>query len=122
MTEEDQAKKDAEEKKAKEEAETKAKDEADAAATKEKGSEEEQAIVKDAKDAATIAKEAEELKAKNLEEEKKLMDRKEALNALGGGSPGGTKTDAPKKLTDTEYAEALERGEVNPLKEDGFLK
>ena len=123
MTEEEEkAKKDVEEKEAKEKAEAEAKAKAEADAAKENGTEEEQAIVKDAKNAATIAKEAEELKAKNIEEEKKLLDRKEALNALGGQSPGGTKPDAPKEMTDTEYAEALERGEVNPLKEDGFLK
>ena len=63
----------------------------------------------------------EELKAKNLEKEEKLLARKESLQALGGQSPAGTKPAKPAKLTDTEYAEALERGEVNPLKEDGFI-
>ncbi len=111
-----------EKQKAKEEAEAKAKAEAETTPAEGAGTEEEQAIVKQAKDAATIAKEAEELKASNLDKEEKLMERKEALNALGGQSPAGTKPEAPKEKTDTEYAEALERGEVNPLKEDGFLK
>lgn len=97
-------------------------DKTDTDKTEEDGTAEEQAIVKQAKDTATISKEAEELKAKNLEREEKLLDRKEALNALGGGSPAGTKPVSPKKMTDTEYAEALERGEVNPLKDDGFIK
>ena len=96
--------------------------EAEATPTEEDGTKEEQAIVKQAKDAATTAKEAEELKAENLKAEAKLMERKEALQALGGQSPAGTKPAIPTKLTDTEYAEALERGEVNPLKEDGILK
>lgn len=87
-----------------------------------KPSEQEEQIVKDANTAATIAKEAEELKAKNLEKEEKLLTRKESINALGGQSPAGTKPETPAELTDTQYAEALERGEVNPLKEDGFIK
>ena len=89
--------------------------------TEEAGTKEEQEIVTKAKDVAIIAKEAEELKTKNLEKEEKLLERKEALNALGGGSPAGTKPEPPKRMTDTEYAEALERGEVNPLKEDGLI-
>lgn len=93
----------------------------EATSTEEAGSKEEQEIVKQAKDTATIAKEAEELKAQNLIREEKLMERKEALNALGGQSPAGSKPIPPAKLTDTQYAEALERGEVNPLKEDGII-
>jgi len=87
----------------------------------EAGTVEEQEIVKQAKDAATIAKEAEEIKATNLKAEEKLMDRKEALNALGGRSDAGGIDKKPEVLTDTQYAEALERGEVNPLKEDGII-
>ena len=72
-------------------------------------------------EAAKAIKEENEKKEKLLEREEKLQDRKEALQSLGGGSPAGTKPAAPTKLTDTEYAEALERGEVNPLKEDGLI-
>ena len=93
----------------------------EATGTEEDGDKEEQAIVRAAKDAATIAKEAEELKAKNLDKEEKLLERKEALNSLGGISPAGTAPIPNAPLTDTQYAEALERGEVNPLKEDGIL-
>lgn len=98
--------------------EEKTEDKAVPAPSEEAGTEEEQAIVKEAKDAATIAKEAEELKAKNLEKEEKLLDRKEALNALGGGSPAG---DRPEKAeeTDEEYTERFQKGEVNPFKDDG---
>ncbi len=57
--------------------------------------------------------------------EEALQERKEALEArktVGGEIDAGEEKPKPKKLTDTEYSEALERGEVNPLKEDGFLK
>ena len=62
-------------------------------------------------------------KAELLEREEKLMERKEKLaaeEAVGGRAVAGG-TAKPPKLTDTEYAEALQRGEVNPLKEDGFI-
>jgi hypothetical protein len=84
-------------------------------------SEEEEAIVKDAKEAADAAKTENDRKLEFLEREEKLMERKEALAALGGGSSAGSRPEKPKPLTDTEYAEALERGEVNPLKEDGLI-
>ncbi|KKK82356.1 hypothetical protein LCGC14_2804190 [marine sediment metagenome] len=68
------------------------------------------------------------LAAKRMEDANKdkriLLDREEALmarQALSGRAEAGTVPEKPKKLTDTEYAEALERGEVNPLKEDGLI-
>ncbi len=54
-----------------------------------------------------------------------ILNREEALaarKAVGGGSEAGQEAPKSKELTDTEYAEALERGEVNPLKEDGIIK
>ena len=45
-----------------------------------------------------------------------------AFNKLGGTTEAGLMPDTPKVLSDTEYAEALQRGEVNPLKEDGIFK
>ena len=78
-------------------------------------------FVKKAEEVAAEIKKQNEEKGKLLEREEKLQDRKEALIALGGGSPAGTKPEPPKRMTDTEYAEALERGEVNPLKEDGLI-
>lgn len=50
-------------------------------------------------------------------------DRAEAImakRALGGQSEAGIVPEKPKKMTDVEYAEALVRGEVDPLKEDGL--
>ena len=70
-------------------------------------------------------------KKEELEEREKLIAKEEELQkreeeltakrALGGRSEAGMEPVKPKVLTDTEYAEALERGEVNPLKEDGFI-
>lgn len=66
--------------------------------------------------------------AKRLEEanarKEELLAREEEIEykkTLGGKSKAGTEPEKPKELTDTEYAEALERGEVNPLKEDGLI-
>lgn len=67
---------------------------------------------------------AERLEAANKKQEE-LLDRQEANYSkmkLGGRAEAGTVPVAPKELSDTEYAEALQRGEVNPLKEDGFFK
>ena len=53
-----------------------------------------------------------------------IMDREESLHArklVGGIAEAGQVAEKPKVLSDTEYAEALERGEVNPLKEDGII-
>ncbi len=68
------------------------------------------------------------LAAKRMEdankEKRELLNREEALmvqSRLSGRAEAGTEPEKPKKLTDTEYAEALERGEVNPLKEDGLI-
>ena len=66
---------------------------------------------------------AERLEQANKKKET-LLDREEALMVqarLSGRAEAGTVPEKPKKLTDTEYAEALERGEVNPLKEDGLI-
>lgn len=66
--------------------------------------------------AAEVEKQVLALKAEN--------DRKEVLmakEALGGKAEAGIVAEPPKKMSDTEYAEALERGEVDPLKEDGFV-
>ena len=71
----------------------------------------------------SASKAAERLEAANAKNEE-LISRQEELAArakLEGKSEAGSVPEKPKELTDTEYAEALQRGEVNPLKEDGFL-
>ena len=79
-------------------------------------------LVGDAKKAAAEIKAENDRRAELIAREEKLQDRKESIRALGGGSMAGDKPPKPAKMTDTEYAEALQRGEVNPLKEDGFIK
>ena len=62
------------------------------------------------------------LTAKN--ELKTENDRLEKLQSeqLLAGTAGGNVTPEPKKeLTDVEYAEAMERGEANPLKDDKLI-
>ena len=58
---------------------------------------------------------------KELETEKQQRAIEDGKKQLSGRAEAGTVPEKPKKLTDTEYAEALERGEVNPLKEDGLI-
>ena len=68
-------------------------------------------------------KAADRLEAANIET-RRLEDvkaRREARARLGGHTDAGAIPPKKKVLTDTEYAEALERGEVNPLKEDGLI-
>lgn len=50
-------------------------------------------------------------------------DRKEQIQIreeLGGQAEAGIQPEPPKEETDVEYAERLKRGEVDPLKDDGF--
>ena len=77
-----------------------------------KPSEQEEQIVKDAKAAADTKLEAEKLKAINLEKEEKLLARREALAALGGGSNAGTGT-KPAEPNAAEYAKKAMAGEID---------
>jgi len=72
-------------------------------------------LVKNARAAANDLRAENDRKERLLAEERQL----EAEKTLGGRS-GLSASVKPKVLTDTEYAEALERGEVDPLKADGF--
>ena len=74
------------------------------------------AYIESANVAAKRIEEANEQTAKLVAEMKALAVQK----ALSGKSEAGVETPEVKKLSDKEYAEALERGEVNPMKEDGF--
>ena len=70
------------------------------------------------------ANEAAERMARQNDRKEELIAREEALHIkqkLGGESEAGQTIEPKKKLTDEEYAEALQKGEVNPLKEDGFI-
>ena len=80
-----------EKKEAEKKAEAAEKDKADAiAAEKVRAEAEKIPAVEEAKKAAVDIKNENDRREKILEEEKKVLDRKESLNALGGGSPGGT--------------------------------
>ena len=72
----------------------------------------EERIVREAKEVATQSREAEELKSKNLDREEKLLARKEALAALGGGSVAGDNKEVNKQ-TDAEYTQAVMDGKIN---------
>jgi len=64
------------------------------------------------------------LTEQTLQQAKAENDRKEALQieaTLGGTATAGQIPEKPKEMTDTEYSQALQKGEVNPLKEDGFI-
>lgn len=74
-----------------------------------------------------LVKEAEET-VKRLEEANKkkeeLLDREEKLkvkDVLGGSSDAGSVPEKPKELTAEEYAEKIDKGEANPLKDDGYI-
>jgi hypothetical protein len=76
-----------------------------------------------AKSLITQAKEqAERLKAENDRTEAiaKRMEAAKIQSTLGGHSEAGQEPIPKKKLTDEEYAEAVLKGEVNPLIDDGY--
>lgn len=68
-------------------------------------------------------KTVERMDAANKKHEDLLkVQQKMAVNQrLSGTSEAGAEAIKPKKLGDTEYAEALERGEVNPLEDDKII-
>jgi len=56
-----------------------------------------------------------------MEEQLKRREILRTQSMLGGKSEAG-EVPPPKKVeTDIEYAERLNRGEANPLKEDGYI-
>ena len=56
-----------------------------------------------------------------LDREEKLQTRKEKLHAEQLVSGSAVVQGDKGKKTDKEYAEAYERGEVDPFKEDGYV-
>jgi len=60
---------------------------------------------------------------KALKMERENLKMREALmvrDALGGRADAGGQALEKRALTDKEYAEAMEKGLVNPMREDGF--
>lgn len=75
-------------------------------------------------EAVRLANEAAERLEQANKEQRELLDRHDqnvAHEALGGSSDAGQVPVKPTIATPEEYAEKLERGEVNPLHEDGFI-
>ena len=64
-----------------------------------------------------------ERQARENTRREKILDREEAMKAreiVGGSASAGKSNPVKKVLSDVEYAEALEKGEVDPFKEDGY--
>ncbi len=57
---------------------------------------------------------------KAAQEERLAREASYAKMKLGGITEAGMQPIPEKKETDDEYAERLQRGEANPLKDDGF--
>ncbi len=66
---------------------------------------------------------AERLERANAEAKEIEARREEnmARQALGGQSEAGAIPVKPEPISDVEYSKKLERGEVNPLEEDGII-
>jgi len=81
-------------------AEEKIEDKAEATAPEETGAEK---VINDSKEIVAGMKAENDRKEKLLEREEKLQAKKESLDALGGGSPGGSEPAKPK-YSDEEKA------------------
>ncbi len=71
-------------------------------------------------DANTAAERMEKANEKREE----LLAREEALAAerqIGGTAEGGMQPVKEEPISNVEYSKKVDRGEANPLKEDGFL-
>ncbi len=67
-----------------------------------------------------IETEAANAAAERMEKAKEEIDAAEAKRRLGGTAEAGISKPKPKKLSDAEYWDATQKGEVDPFKEDGF--
>ena len=103
MTTEEDEKKEAEQK-----AEEEAKNKAEAAEAEKVRAEEGKRI----DDGVAELKKQNEEKANLLEREEKLQDRKEALQALGGGSGAGQAQEKQKEETAKEYKDRVVSGDL----------
>jgi len=75
------------------------------------------------KSAIEQAREERLLLEETLKKKEELLDREEKLlaeKALGGDTDAGQLPKKPMPLSNKEYAKKVERGEVNPLVDDGF--
>ena len=67
-----------------------------------------------------VETEAANAAAERMENAKEELEATEARTRLGGTAEAGSVKEKPKRLTNTEYSDAMEKGEVNPFKEDGY--
>ena len=68
--------------------------------------------VKEAKEAAATIKAENDRREKLIEKEDKMISRKEALGALGGGSIAGSGEVKEKEETPTEYKDRVMKNEL----------
>ena len=80
-------------------------------------SSEEKTIIEKAKEEREkLEKSRADLKAENDRTERLIAERE------FGGRAGMSANQKPREISDIEYAENLQKGISNPLKEDGFIK
>lgn len=73
-------------------------------------------------DEANKAAERMEAATKELKTQNDRQEQFLAKKALGGSAEAGKPSEKKEeKLSDEKYAEAMERGEVDPFKEDGYV-
>lgn len=56
-----------------------------------------------------------------IKEENDRYDARENKEMLGGTAEAGMQTPKPVPMTDIEFANKVKNGDINPLKEDGFI-
>ena len=78
---------------------------------------------KDAGDKSELSKETElaNTAAERMEQATEELKAAEAKARLGGIAVAGQPREKPKRLSDVEYAEKFDKGEVDPFKEDGYI-
>jgi len=79
--------------------------------------EESLSIVEEARKIRDDIKSENDRREKILEEDRKLR----AESILGGTTGGAIPPVEPQEVTPKDYVDKLQKGEVNPLKEDGFI-
>lgn len=70
---------------------------------------------------ANNAAERMERAAASLKEQSDRLEKIEAHRALGGRAEAGAQPLVEEPISDIEFAQRVARGEINPLKADGFI-
>lgn len=69
---------------------------------------------------ANLAAERMERAAASLKEQSDRLETLQVHTALGGRSEAGAQPVKEEPISDIEFAQKVARGEINPLREDGF--